>query len=73
MAEAGPSQAVVPAEPEVDLTIHPSGIVPQLQVRETCCLGCRRLLLPPRFCSGLQSCPLLITLPWSAIRELWCG
>lgn len=33
-AEAGPSNAVVPAaEPEVDLTIHPSGIVPQLQVR----------------------------------------
>ena len=31
---AGPSNAVVPAaEPEVDLTIHPSGIVPQLQVR----------------------------------------
>ena len=33
MAEAGPSNAVVPAEAEVDLTVHPSGIVPQLQVR----------------------------------------
>ncbi|KAI7842177.1 hypothetical protein COHA_004198 [Chlorella ohadii] len=30
--DAGASNAVVPAaEPEVDLTIHPSGIVPQLQ------------------------------------------
>ena len=34
MAEAEPSNAVVPAaEPEVDLAVHPSGIVPQLQVR----------------------------------------
>lgn len=32
-AEAGPSNAVVAAEPDVDLTVHPSGIVPQLQVR----------------------------------------
>ncbi|KAI3438882.1 hypothetical protein D9Q98_001297 [Chlorella vulgaris] len=32
MADAGPSNAVVPAqEPEVDLSVHPSGIVPQLQ------------------------------------------
>lgn len=30
-AEAGPSGAVVPAEPAVDLNVHPSGIVPQLQ------------------------------------------
>lgn len=52
-AEAGPSQAVVPAEPEVDLTVHPSGIVPQLQVRQAGappplpqpCACCRRSLL----------------------------
>lgn len=41
-AEAGPSQAVVPAEPEVDLTIHPSGIVPQLQVRRSRRRRCQR-------------------------------
>ena len=47
MAEAGPSNAVVPAqEPEVDLTIHASGIVPQLQVRRRlACLRTSYLLL----------------------------
>ena len=40
-AEAG-SSAVVPVEPDVDLTVHPSGIVPQLQVA-----GRRRSCRPP--------------------------
>ena len=44
--EAGPSAAAqqeVPAE-AVDLSVHPSGIVPKLQVRA---LGAVALLLPP--------------------------
>lgn len=51
MAEAGPSNAVVAAaEPEVDLSIHPSGIVPQLQVTAAGCWhpqqGCKLLPWP---------------------------
>lgn len=37
---AGPSgsnQLAAPAEQQVDLSIHPSGIVPQLQVGPACC------------------------------------
>jgi len=71
--DAGASNAVVPAaEPEVDLTIHPSGIVPQLQVRSSaacCCIGRQcctdgRLLLSRHFHATLAWQQSLPTSGW---------
>ena len=62
MAENGAQQQVAPAgEGEVDLRIHPSGIVPQLQVRRRAggrfrsagALNCT-LLLPTKSVCGCR-------------------